>query len=256
MRSRSTPAGVHDLDQPGGEVPLHQLPGRDVDRHHQAPVLLPGRGSLFPPDGRLPARFADDPVPEGDDQAGVLGQVDELTRGQQPPGRVPPAHQGLHPDHGRGVQIDEGLIVELEFVAFEGPVQIVARPQPSDRPRVLLQVVELDPAPPPFLGPVHGGIGIAQEHGRRVVAADREGDPHTGRDEHLTVVELEGLAQGGQGPFGGVAGTAGVGHVFEQDGELVAPEAGHGVARAAPIPGSGRPPPAAAGHRRRGPCCR
>lgn len=180
------------------------------------------------PGGGLTTGFADEPVAEGDDQSRVLGQIDEFHR-RRAHGWEAPADERLHSEHGRRAQIHERLIVEFEFVPLEGTVEVVPRPQPPHGPRIVLQVVELDPSPAAFLGPVHGRVGVSQQGGGGVAAADRQGDRHAGRPEDLAVIELEGFRQRGQNAFGGIAGAGGVVHLLEEDGELVAAEAGHRV---------------------------
>ena len=71
-------------------------------------------------------------MPQGNDETTVFGQRDELAGREQPPGGVLPAHQRLHPDQCLGVKVDDGLIVELQLVALEGPVQLIRRAKTTD----------------------------------------------------------------------------------------------------------------------------
>ena len=44
---------------------------------------------------------------------------------KQPPGGVVPPHQRLHSHQGLGVEVDDGLVVELQLLTLESPVEIV-----------------------------------------------------------------------------------------------------------------------------------
>ena len=75
-----------------------------------------------------------------------------------------PSHQCLHPDQGLAVEIDEGLVVQLQLVSFDGPVQLVGRPQPAHDVPFVVVSVDLDARGPTCLCPVHGDVGIAKHH--------------------------------------------------------------------------------------------
>ena len=66
--------------------------GADVDAHAQRPAQLPVPGAS------LPARLLEDPGADGDQDAAVLGDGDEVQRRHHPALGVPPAHQRLHGD--------------------------------------------------------------------------------------------------------------------------------------------------------------
>jgi hypothetical protein len=75
------------------QVGLGELARREVDVDGRGE----GAGPVGPPAGRLAAALGEDPGAEGDDQAGLLGEGDELGRQQPAPTRLIPADQGLDP---------------------------------------------------------------------------------------------------------------------------------------------------------------
>jgi hypothetical protein len=100
----SVSLGQHRCDG-RDERRVGELGARDVDGHVQAPV-----GSLVPPAGGLGARQGQHPRAERDDQAGLLGHVDEGARCQQPADRMLPARQRLKADDAAAGAVDDGLV--------------------------------------------------------------------------------------------------------------------------------------------------
>jgi len=77
-----------------------------------------------------------------------------------------------------------------------------------------------------FLGPVHGHVGIAQQGVRILAVVGEDGDADAGGDEQFMAVDMERLGQGLQQFLGHGSDAVLVVHIVEQDGELVAAEAG------------------------------
>src|SRR5215208_4020329 len=88
------------------QVGLGELAWRQVDVHGRGE----GAGAVGPPAGRLAAALGEDPGAEGDDQAGLLGEGDELGRQQLAPARLIPADQGLDPDKAPLLEGDDRLV--------------------------------------------------------------------------------------------------------------------------------------------------
>jgi hypothetical protein len=80
--------------------------GGHVDRHRQGPQVLPGGG--------LPASLFKDPGAQFDDDAGLLGQWDELDRGDEPSGSLS-ADEGFYARDQPPVERHEGLVVHDEL---------------------------------------------------------------------------------------------------------------------------------------------
>ena len=117
----SVPCGRPDsCDRPRderGEADRAQLAGADVDPHPAglAAQAGPGRGLLG---GR-----AQHPLADRHDLAALLGQLQEGRRRQQPEVGVVPAQQRLHRGDGAGLQVDLGLVPELERAVLGAAVQ-------------------------------------------------------------------------------------------------------------------------------------
>src|SRR5207248_6251877 len=111
-----------------------ELATRQIDRDPKVMTLvLPLFG--------LGARRADDPLPDGNDQSGFLGQRNEPFRQDDSPLRVLPAKECLRPDDPPGA-LDERLEVEHELLLVEGPMELVLQREPLDRTRVHREAVE------------------------------------------------------------------------------------------------------------------
>ena len=170
--------------------------------------------------------------PEGDDQAAFLGQGDELIGVGETERRVAPAHQSLHADHQPGPEIDERLVMELEFLSFEGPPEVVGRAQPAPGEPVVGLGVDLDARRSDLLGPVHGDVGTAQQGGAGLVAGGRQGDAGAERDGRLTAAgHGQWRAHGREQPFGDLERVGFVDDLVAQNREFVAAEPGQCVAR-------------------------
>jgi hypothetical protein len=143
------------------------------------------------------------------DEAGVLGERDELGRRDQPPLGMGPAQQRLGAVDAAG-QVDLRLVVQDELVAVDGPAQVGEQREPRGAGLIARAVVH-GHAETGALGLVHGDVGVLDE---------RVGVP--------AVVRIQRLAQlSGDGGRGG-----GVPEARKQDVELVATEPGDRVARA------------------------
>ena len=81
-------------------------------------------GEVCLPLGQLPARFGDDPSADVEDQATVLGDVDEVPGGDQPARGVLPAQQGLHRMGGPRRQVDDRLVVQPQLAGALGGRQL------------------------------------------------------------------------------------------------------------------------------------
>ena len=92
-------------------VELHR---RDVDRDPD--MLGPAR--------RLRAGLADHPRADRDDQAGVLGDGDELDRRDQPARRMVPADQRLERADAVVLEVEQRLVIQLELAALEREPQV------------------------------------------------------------------------------------------------------------------------------------
>ena len=182
---------------------------------------------------RTQAGLLEDRPADGEDGAVVLGQLDEMGRGQDPVlGMVPP-HQGLRPDDPLVRQRNERLEVDLDLLALdrmiEGRVEVEAAGRASAHP---VHVEQRDLAlAAALLGPVHRHVSVVQKIvARGAGVAQRDADAHR-RDHLVAATEHDRFAQGVQHPVGHLAGVLGRGHPFQDDHEFVPTETGQRVAR-------------------------
>ena len=148
-----------------------------------------------------------------------------------PRDRVLPADERLEADDRVGRQLDDRLVVKPQLVALDGPAQVVLEVEPFGRCRRHARLEDVVAGRGVGLRPVEGDLGVAEQLARVGLADHADGDADAGADEALPAVEVERLAQGRLDPVGDPTGLGDVLDPVEQDGELVAGEPGHGVAR-------------------------
>ena len=148
-----------------------------------------------------------------------------------------PAQQRLHRDDRAVAQPDHRLVVELQFLPLDRALQVVLDLHVLDHTRAHDLVEDLVAAAAALLGAVEGGVGVAdQALGRLAAGADRDSD--AGADEVLPPAQDERPGERLGDALGDPRGAALVADVLGEDGELVAAEAGDGVARGAEPPRS------------------
>ena len=213
--------GIADLLD---ELGAAELPGREVDGDRQAvgalaETLLPGRQLLHGP--------VHHQLPDGDDEPGVLRQLDEVGGRDDAPLGMVPAHQRLEAGQPARAELHDGLEEEGELVAVDGPVQVVAEVVEPDDGVAVGRFEVLDAVPAPVLGLVHRGVGVPHQalRGHPGPVGLRHAD--AGRHEALPVEQRHRLGDHlGQVVGQRVDAAAPVG-VGQEDDELVAAEAGH-----------------------------
>ena len=159
-----------------------------------------GDGRL--PPHHLPACLVEHPRTDGHDEAGLLGDGDEVARQQQAAFGVLPPQQRLDAGHAPRGQVDHRLVVDAQLAAPQRTAQRVLDVETIDGAGAH-RVVEHDPTcPAAILRLVHRGVGIADERFRigLVVVRKRDADAHT--NEHLGVVDDERSGHGFVDPLG------------------------------------------------------
>ena len=221
----------HLPDRPldmGDEVGIAELAGRQV--HPDPHGLLFGR-AVHPPPLGLPAGLGDHPPADVDDDPGLLGQGDELAGRDETAVGPLPAHERLEADDPSRGEVELRLVVEAQFLVVDGPPQRLLRVDALEGEALVDLVVDREPAATLVLRLVHRGVGVLEDP-VGVVVADGRGDPDRRPDADLASVEDERLVEGPEDPArdrGGASGPVGAG---AQHHELVAPDAGEGVAGA------------------------
>ena len=212
--------GVHDLRQ----LRVVQVAHGKVDGDGEVEPALPPLVALL--DRRL-----DHPDPQGPDQAGVLGQVDELVgRDQTQPG-VGPADQRLGAGHASRLDLDLGLVVQHQLVAVDGMTQLADQRQPRRRVAVGVGRVHAVARTGP-LGHVHGDVRMTHQEVGVTAVLRIHRDPDRGADVDGLALDHEGRVQRVQQLAGDVGGGVGGFHAAEQECELVAAQPGHRVGAA------------------------
>ena len=163
------------------------------------------------------------------DRARHLGQLDELRRCEQPVTGVAPAHQGLDPHRRAGAELDAGLEVDLHLLTEAVAAQVGQQLESLDRSELLGGAVD-HVTPAGLLGVVHRPVGAPHQSLGVVAVLGSQGDAHARADLQPVLADLDRF--GGQlveAPCNLLrAGHRRVG--AQQDGELVAAQAGDRVA--------------------------
>src|SRR5580704_17307534 len=115
------------------------------------PVMLPAL--------RLAHGGAKHLLAERHDEAGVLGDRDELDRRQEATNRMVPTNERLGGDESATTRIDYGLVEDLELIRFEAVADADLGLQTSQGVFVHLGLVHLVAAFTFSLGDVHGEVG-------------------------------------------------------------------------------------------------
>ena len=149
---------------------------------------------------------------------------------------VLPADQRLGADDRAALGDDDRLVVEDELVGGDRAAQLRLELHPPQQRRVHALLVEAIGAGAVVLGAVERDVGVAQHLvGGRLLAAVDQGDAGGGGDREPAAGELERLGERVEQVAGHLRGGLGRGAGLEQHGELVAAEAGGGVARGEPL---------------------
>mmetsp|Transcript_6689 Transcript_6689/g.27999 ORF Transcript_6689/g.27999 Transcript_6689/m.27999 type:complete len:689 (+) Transcript_6689:1417-3483(+) len=212
-RGRRHLQGLDQCLDLGRQVLVHQVAGRQVDRQPQVQAGVHGLA-------REACRAGQHPGAEHADEAGLLGERDELHRRHQAAHRVLPAHQRLGADDAALLQVDLGLQVQAQLVGLDRMAQLG-----QQRQRLLAACVQLgviDQAAALLgLGGIHGQLGAAQQQVDVLAMLGKQGDADAGAQVDGFVVDLQRLLEVLQDGQGRLAGGARVG-LGQQHRELVA----------------------------------
>ena len=207
----------------GDERRVGELPLAHVDRDPRAirrwiPTLGPT------------ARLLEHPAPDRDQQVGFLGDAEELGRLHLAPRRMVPTQECFETVDAVAPDVDHGLVPDRQLTAVERIDELDAQLQSLEHLLAHAGLEHLEAALAATLGEVHRDVGIA-DHGVDVVVQVGE------RDADRGVLEDPQLGADVGRPAHGLDGAAGNRRTtldrraLEQDRELVAAEAGDGVAR-------------------------
>ncbi len=201
------------------QVLRHDLHGRDIDRNRER----------FGPGGRVAAGLGQHPLAHGLDQSGVLGHGDELARSHLPQLGMVPAQQGLEAGDPPRIQVDDGLVGQVELATVERFLELALNGQAPPASRGHLRFEKPDLAAAGRLGRIKGEIGVV-EQGVDVRAVAR-GQRHADAGAHgdACIAHLAGRLQAVEDPVRELLGLVDGGDIAQDDGELVAPQTRDGV---------------------------
>ena len=143
-----------------------------------------------------------------------------------------PADQGLDADDAAGGQIVLGLVVEDKLLQAQGLAQRRLQGYLGEGAGGHVRGVELKAVAALVLGLVHGGIGVAHQGVDVDAVLGVEADADAQGDIEGPAVQIDGPLAGLGQLFGHQGGVAGAFHGVQDQGELIAPEAGERVALA------------------------
>ena len=137
--SRSTVLWVISRSMSPGTTPVScttraNISGKRASCMLRAEMLTATRRCLaLPvPRGALGQGMAKDPLGDGPDELGLLGQADELVGIEHPGDRVAPPDQRLDADYAARRQVDLRLVLEEELVRRQGLGDVGQQADPSD----------------------------------------------------------------------------------------------------------------------------
>ncbi len=113
--------------------------------------------------GRLAAGLAHHPLAERVDQAGLLGDRDEVGRRDHAAVGVVPAQQGLAARDPVGARAEQRLVVELELALGQGPAQVRLEGRAGLRASSMARSKKRKGAAAVGLGAVEGHVGLLQQ---------------------------------------------------------------------------------------------
>ena len=214
----------HAVHQVGlGELPAGQV-DVDLQRRPVREIPVPDRGLLAGP--------AQHPFADRHDQAGLLGQRDEVQRRQHAAVGMVPAHQRLDADDLAGIQRHDGLVVQQHLVAVQRPAQVILQVQHRHCALVHAGVEQGDLCLAVALRAVHGKVGIAQDILGLAIGRIPHRHADGGGADDLLAVELEWLADRVQHVTGEGQRLVRARDILQQNGEFVAAQPGERVAGA------------------------
>ncbi len=183
----------------------------------------------------LPERRVDDPARQRADDAGALGERDEVDRREQPALGMVPAHERLDPGDGAVLDGDLRLVVQGELALVDAAAQLARERQALGGVGVALAVVGRD-ARAAVLGLVHRHVGAAQERAEVVAVLAEIGDADAGAELDRHAAEVQRTGERRAQAVGQLDGGAAVPQVGDQHRELVAAQAREDVGRSQRLP--------------------
>ena len=207
-----------------------ELDRRHVDAHHEI-----GQTQVVP-DLHLSAGFPQHPGTDVHHQARLFGNADEAARRHQPELRMSPAQQRFGAHDPAACQVELRLEVQHQFVLCQ------RRAQSRDQLNMLLHadvhvVVEVAHGiAASGLGAVHRHVGLLQQLVEITAVVRVEGNAERSRTRYHMAVDVKWRRELGEQLDADFRDVVLIADVDQQDQELVAALAAHGVAGAQIVP--------------------
>ena len=151
-------------------------------------MVVSGQACIHPGPG-LPARFAKDPVADRQNEAAVFRDGNELRRRDRPSSGMRPAYQRFRAGNLSRPQIDLRLVVQREFLPFQGAPQTLLDGLPLHGADVHGRLEKLIALAPIFLCLVHRGVRVLDERLRIQAVVGIDAHANAGGDVKIVLVD-------------------------------------------------------------------
>ncbi len=158
------------------------------------------------------------------DEPGLLGDRDELVRGQQAANGVLPTGERLEAGYRAVGERHLRLVAHRDLPGLDGTPELAGELQPTAA-GVLVGGDVADHTARRVLGLVHRDVRVLQHGGRLATVGGEQDDPDRDTDLERGAGDVERSGQGGAGLIGDVAGRLGGRARVQQHGELVPAQA-------------------------------
>ena len=198
---------------------LLELARRNVDRD---PVE---RQAFLLPCTQLGARSADHPLADIDDQARLLGDVNEIARLHQPALWMLPPDERLGAGQDSVVDLSLRLVVQYQLSKLERAIQFTFEFEPRRRGDVHRSRVVLKAVLAFLLRVIHRGVGVLEQRLRLIAVERIDSDTDRRGRIHAMVADSNGIAHRVEDAVGHHAGFFGGADARKDDREFVAAQA-------------------------------
>ena len=184
--------------------------------------------SLFPR-LHLAAGLAKHPLVHRADQSRINRRIQEDPGRHEAAFRMFPSHQRFSAQYFSGMDVEFGLIVDDEFLAFQRAPEIAFEVQPFGGGGIEARRIELAVVSALLLGVVHRRVGIFQEGLHRRAVRGIDGNADAGGDKDFVPVDDERMGQRVEDSTRHPAGIFRVRERGQENGEFISAQAGERV---------------------------
>ena len=208
--------------QASRQILLQQLLAGQVDVHDEAVE----RNAQRVPSFQCQAGLADHPLAHLDDQAGILGDRDEMVGRNRALRLILPAHQGLGTADVPAFQADHRLVMHRQRALLECAAQSGFEMDAPHRALGDALLVKVESVAPAVLGLVHRRVGMLHQRLGVPAVLRVQADADAGGNMQRVIADDQHLFQRLDDFFRHVRGGLAIPQIFQQDHELVAAQTG------------------------------